>query len=203
MAENEDGPGGETPQDDMYVIEDTGESLDDFQYTDGVAGGGPAAGTAALSSDVVQELEKLREENRKLKDQYLRKLADFENFRKRSEREKSDYFKWALADVMREVVPVLDNFERALSMVSDGDGEFRKGVELIYKQLLEVLQKYGLKPVDSALVTFDPTIHEAVMRDEESDLAPNTVVEVLQKGYFLNERLLRPAMVKVAVGKSS
>lgn len=198
MAENENGPGGETPQDDMYVIEDTGESLNDFEYTDAVAGT-----AAASSSDLEPELEKLREENRKLKDQYLRKMADFENFRKRSEREKTDYFKWALADVMREVVPVLDNFERALAMASDGDGEFRKGVELIYKQLLEVLQKYGLKPVDSALVTFDPTVHEAVMRDEDSDLAPNTVVEVLQKGYFLNERLLRPAMVKVAVGKSS
>lgn len=201
MADNENAPGGETPQDDMYVIEDTGESLNDFDYTD--AAGPKAASTAAESSDLEPELEKLREENRKLKDQYLRKMADFENFRKRSEREKSDYFKWALADVMREVVPVLDNFERALAMASDGDGEFRKGVELIYKQLLEVLQKYGLKPVDTALVTFDPTVHEAVMRDDDSDLAPNTVVEVLQKGYFLNERLLRPAMVKVAVGKSS
>lgn len=181
----------------MYVIEDTGESLNDFNYNDALTG------TAAASSDLEQELEPLREENRKLKDQYLRKMADFENFRKRSEREKTDYFKWALADAMREIVSVLDNFERALAMASDGDGEFRKGVELIYKQLLEVLQKYGLKSVDSTLVTFDPTVHEAVMRDENSDLAPNTVVEVLQKGYFLNDRLLRPAMVKVAVGKSS
>lgn len=181
----------------MYVIEDTGESLNDFNYKEALAG------TEAASSDTEQEVERLREENRKQKDQYLRKMADFENFRKRSEREKTDYFKWALSDVMREIVPVLDNFERALAMAPDGDGELRKGVELIYKQLLEVLQKYGLKPVDSAQVTFDPTVHEAVMRDEDSDLAPNTVVEVLQKGYFLNDRLLRPAMVKVAVGKSS
>lgn len=197
MAENENDPGGESPQDDMYVIEDTGESLNDFNYKEALAG------TEAASSDTEQEVERLREENRKQKDQYLRKMADFENFRKRSEREKTDYFKWALSDVMREIVPVLDNFERALAMAPDGDGELRKGVELIYKQLLEVLQKYGLKPVDSAQVTFDPTVHEAVMRDEDSDLAPNTVVEVLQKGYFLNDRLLRPAMVKVAVGKSS
>jgi len=197
MAEDENGPGGDSPQDDMYVIEDTGESLNDFDYKEAVAE------PETSSPDADKELERLRDENRKLKDQYLRKMADFENFRKRSEREKTDYFKWALADVMREVVPVLDNFERALAMTPDGDGEFRKGVELIYKQLVEVLQKYGLKPVDSTLVTFDPKVHEAVMRDEESDLAPNTVVEVLQKGYFLNERLLRPAMVKVAVGKSS
>lgn len=198
MAENENGPGGDSP-DDLYVIEDTGESLNDFDYKEALS----ATETGPSSPEQAQELQKLREENRKLKDQYLRKMADFENFRKRTEREKTDYFKWALTDVMREVVPVLDNFERALAMTADGDGEFRKGVELIYKQFVEVLQKYGLKPVDSALVNFDPTVHEAVMRDDDSDLPHNTVVEVLQKGYFLNDRLLRPAMVKVAVGKSS
>ena len=198
MAENENGSGGDSP-DDLYVIEDTGESLNDFDYKEALS----ATETGPSSPEQAQELQKLREENRKLEDQYLRKMADFENFRKRTEREKTDYFKWALTDVMREVVPVLDNFERALAMTADGDGEFRKGVELIYKQFVEVLQKYGLKPADSALVNFDPTVHEAVMRDEDSDLPHNTVVEVLQKGYFLNDRLLRPAMVKVAVGKSS
>jgi len=196
MAENDKGPPGESPQEDMYVIEDTGESLSDFNY-----GEEPGAATGA-SSDLEAEVVRLREENRKLKDQYLRKLADFENFRKRSEREKTDYFKWALADVIREALPVLDNFERALDMEWDGDPEHRRGIELIYKQLTEVLQKYGLKPIDATGIPFDPTIHEAVMRDEESSLPPNSVVGVLQKGYFLNDRLLRPAMVKVAVGKS-
>lgn len=197
MAENDKSPPGESP-DDMYVIEDTGETLNDFNY--GEDSTSSAAG--ASSADAEAELQRLREENRKLKDQYLRKLADFENFRKRSEREKSDYFKWALSDVIREILPVLDNFERAMSMEWDGDPEHRRGIELIYKQLTENLQKYGLKPIDTTGVPFDPTIHEAVMRDEDSSLPPNTVVEVFQKGYFLNDRLLRPAMVKVAVGKS-
>ena len=135
------------------------------------------------------------------RDRYLRTLADFDNYRKRADREKHDFFRHALASVFREVLPVLDNFDRALEHAEEGD-EFHRGVALIYKQLWDVLQKQGLRAIDDANVRFDPNIHEAVVRDEDPSLPSQTVVEILQKGYFLNDRLLRPALVKVAVGGS-
>jgi len=101
---------------------------------------------------------------------------------------------------MKELLPVLDNFERAFSHVPDAEGEFARGVDLIYKQLSDALQRNGLKPVGDAGVPFDPNIHEAVMREEDPSVPSHTVTEVLQKGYFLNDRLVRPAMVRVAVG---
>jgi len=94
---------------------------------------------------------------------------------------------------------VLDNFDRALEHAEEGD-EFHKGVLLIYKQLYEMLQKHGLRPIADANVPFDPNIHEAVVREEDPSVPSHTVVAILQKGYFLHDRLLRPALVKVAVG---
>ena len=134
-----------------------------------------------------------------MKDRYLRTLADFENFRKRTEREKADFYKYALSGLVRELLPVLDNFDRALEHAEEGD-DFHKGVLMIYKQLYGVLEKYGLKPIDDSGVPFDPKIHEAVVREDDPSVPSHTVVAVLQKGYFIHERLLRPAMVKVAVG---
>jgi molecular chaperone GrpE len=126
-------------------------------------------------------------------------MADYENFRKRAEREKQDFFRYALAGTMKDLLPVLDNFERALEH-SEEDDDFHKGVSLIYKQLAESLQKAGLRAITESNVRFDPNIHEAVVREENSSVPSHTVVDVLQKGYFLNDRLLRPALVKVAVG---
>lgn len=189
------------PTDDTYVIEDTGESVEELeremretaqealaeQATDE-----PAPGAAGGD-------EAIRAENQQLRDRYLRTLADFENFRKRNEREKADFFKHALGNVLRDILPVLDNFDRALEHAEGGD-EFHKGVLLIYKQLFDVLQKHGLKPIEEMGVHFDPNIHEAVIREEDDSVPSHTVVAVLQRGYFLHDRLLRPALVKVAVG---
>ena len=97
------------------------------------------------------------------------------------------------------MLPILDNFDRALDHAEEGD-EFHKGVLLIYKQLFDVLQKHGLKPIDESGVQFDPNIHEAVVREEDDSVPNHTVTALLQKGYFLHDRLLRPALVKVAVG---
>ena len=188
------------PTDDTYVIEDTGESVEELEREmretaqealaeQSTGGPAPAAGGD----------EALRAENQQLRDRYLRTLADFENFRKRNEREKADFFKHALGNVLRDLLPVLDNFDRALEHAEGGD-EFHKGVLLIYKQLFDVLQKHGLKPIDEVGVHFDPNIHEAVIREEDDSVPSHTVVAVLQKGYFLHDRLLRPALVKVAVG---
>ncbi len=186
------------PGDDAYVIEDTGESVEEIERemreTAQEAVAEEPANDATAATD-----PSLRAENQQLKDRYLRTLADFENFRKRNEREKADFFKHALGAVLRDILPVLDNFDRALEHAEEGD-EFHKGVLLIYKQLFDVLQKHGMKPIDETGVHFDPNIHEAVIREEDPSVPSHTVVAVLQKGYFLHDRLLRPAMVKVAVG---
>lgn len=141
----------------------------------------------------------LREELRKVKDAYVRSLADLDNYRKRAERDRVEYRKFAISEVMRELLPVLDNFERALDH-SDAADEFHTGIELIYKQLSDALQKMGLTSIGEVGAEFDPNVHEAIARDEESDLPHHTISAVLQKGYLLNERLLRPALVRVAMG---
>lgn len=172
---------------DAYVIEESGDSLESIEQemkaAEQAAGDAPAAETA-------------RDD---FKDRYLRTLADFDNFRKRAEREKQDFRKYAVAETIRDLLPVLDNFDRALDHAEQGD-DFHKGVLLIYKQLYDVLQRHGLKPIEESGVHFDPNIHEAVVREENSSVPSHTVTAVLQKGYFLHDRLLRPAMVKVAVG---
>jgi molecular chaperone GrpE len=192
-------PRGADDTDDTYIIEDTGGSIEEIERemretaeeaeeaVSNPADGGSDAGDA------------LRAENQQLKDRYLRTLADFDNLRKRTEREKADFFRYALGGVLKDILPVLDNFDRGLEHAAEGD-EFHKGMLLIYKQLYEVLQKHGLKPIEESDVHFDPNIHEAVVREEDPSVPSQTVVAVLQKGYFLHDRLLRPALVKVAVG---
>ena len=186
------------PDDDAYVLEDTGASVEDIEHemqrTAAEAAAEALGNEAAAGQDV-----RLRSENEELRDRYMRTLADFENFRKRSDREKQDYFRFALADVFRELLPVLDNLDRALEH-AEAEDEFHRGVALIYKQMFEVLQRYGLRIVDESGVHFDPNIHEAVMSEQDPSLPGHTVVQILQKGYFLNDRLLRPALVRVAVG---
>ncbi len=187
-------------EDDAYVLEDTGESVEQIEQEmqlaaeEAVSGDSADAVPASGSGD-----PGLQDEVRRLNDRYLRTLADFENYRKRSDREKADFFRHALADTFRQLLPVLDNFDRALEHAEEGD-EFHKGVLLIYKQLFDVLQKSGLRSVDESGVPFDPNVHEAVVREENPSVPSHTVVAILQKGYFLHDRLLRPAMVKVAVG---
>jgi len=178
---------GET-DDDAYVIEDTGDSVADIEHEMEMTAQEAAAGAPAPPAQADD-----------FRDRYMRTLADFENFRKRSEREKNDFQRYALAGVIRDLLPVLDNFDRALEHAEEGD-EFHKGVALIYKQLFDVLQRHGVKPISESGVRFDPNIHEAVVREEDPSVPSHTVVAVLQKGYILHDRLLRPAMVKVAVG---
>lgn len=196
MDDNTPPPGDEN--DDTYTIEDTGGSVEEIEREMREAAQEaveePAAGTAGDASDDV-----LRTEHQALKDRYVRTLADFDNLRKRTDREKADFFRYAVANVMKDLLPVLDNFDRALDHAEEGD-EFHKGVLLIYKQLFDVLRKHGLNPIDTPGVAFDPNIHEAVIREETDAVPSHTVVEILQRGYFLHDRLLRPALVKVAVG---
>jgi molecular chaperone GrpE len=192
-----DKPVGKHEEDETYVIDDTGDLQEVGQKLIDEALAGPPPGAAGASS---AETEAIRAENQKLRDQLLRSRADFENFRKRAEREKTDYFKYALADTIRDLLPVVDNLERAVSHAGDGSEEVQKGIDLIHKQMMDLLQRYGVKPVGAISEPFDPAKHEAIMREENTSLPANSVAEVFQRGYALNDRLLRPAMVKVAVG---
>jgi len=175
--------------DDSYVLEDTGASVEDIEHEMELAAQQAAGQTPDRPPAVDNEMQ----------NRYLRTLADFENYRKRSDREKQEFFKYALAGTIKDLLPVLDNFDRALEHAEEGD-DFHKGVLLIYKQLFDVLQKHGLKTIEEQGVPFDPNIHEGVVTEENPSVPANTVVAVLQKGYFLHDRLLRPAMVKVSVG---
>jgi len=139
------------------------------------------------------------EEAGRLREALLRKVADFDNLKKRTEKDKADYFKFALADAFHDLLAVLDNFERALAHRGDASGDdFQAGIDMIARQLGETLRKYGLAEVPALGAAFDPNLHEAVVRQETAGSAPGTVLEVFQKGYTLNDRLLRPARVKVA-----
>lgn len=139
------------------------------------------------------------EETGRLREALLRKVADFENLKKRAERDRNDYVKFALTETMRDLLGVIDNLERALSHASSaGSEDFRAGVEMIARQLSEVVRKYGVTEIPALGTPFDPQFHEAVMRGDSADVPPGTVIEVFQKGYVLNDRLLRPAMVKVS-----
>jgi molecular chaperone GrpE len=196
-------PKGNGTDDDRYVIEDTGDSIQDIEHEMEVA---------AQEADDTISRRKSSPGNVEVpeapaaepgpdagewKNRYMRTLADFENFRKRSERDKQDFQRYAIANVMRDLLPVLDNFDRALDHAEEGD-DFHKGVLMIYKQLFDTLQKHGLKTIEQSGVPFDPNIHEGVIREEDPSVPSGTVIAVLQKGYFLHDRLLRPAMVKVS-----
>jgi molecular chaperone GrpE len=145
------------------------------------------------------EVDKLRTELEHVRDIYLRKLAEFDNFRKRVDKERAETRQIAAEDVVRELLPVLDNFERALQHSDDGTGAFRDGVEMIAKQLWDTLERRGVEGIEAEGKTFDPEVHEAVQRVEDSDKPPGTIVFVMLKGYTLGDRLIRPALVGVAV----
>lgn len=162
---------------------------------------------AARLADVEERLLTEQEESGRLREALLRKTADFENLKRRTEKEKTDFFKFALAEVFSDLLGVLDNFERALQHLSNGDAaagtDVHVGIEMISRQLSEVLKRYGLEEVPATGLPFDPTVHDAVLREESDGMAPGTVLAVLQKGYFLNNRLLRPAKVKVAAAPAA
>jgi molecular chaperone GrpE len=144
-------------------------------------------------------LDELRREKEALQDRLLRTAAEFDNYRKRVERERRDLADYTAADVVSEMLPIVDNLERALAAASEAD-PLRKGVELIHKQMLDLLRKRGVKAIEALGADFDPNFHQAVIHEPTSEHREGEVIEELQRGYLLGDRLLRPAMVKVAKG---
>jgi len=132
-------------------------------------------------------------------DRWLRKTAEFDNYRKRVERERREQADQAIVDVLLDLLSVVDDFDRALTVDAGGSASgYRKGVELINAKLHDVLRRHGVRPFDSVGADFDPNLHQAVIHEVSADHREGEVIEELQKGYMIRERLLRPAMVKVA-----
>jgi molecular chaperone GrpE len=179
-----------------------------------VAASDPNAGdeTAAEQSEAAappeaaadEALAAVAKERDTLKEQLLRAVADFDNYRKRIERERRELSDYAATDVLLELLPIIDNFERALQAPGATAGKpaeseaFKKGVELIHKQMLDLLRKRGVTLIDALGADFDPNVHQAVIHEPSEEHREGEVMQELQRGYKLGDRLLRPAMVKVA-----
>lgn len=157
-----------------------------------------AAATQASAASSGSEVETLKAERDALLDRLARLQAEFDNARKRAVREQQEFRDFAAADVIKGLLPALDSFERALRTSSGDKTEFRNGVELIYRQLQDALQKAGVLPIASIGQPFDPRFHEAIEMVDTTDVPDHHVIDELQRGYKFKDRLLRPAMVRVA-----
>ena len=144
-----------------------------------------------------EEKKELSPEDEALNVKYLRLMADFQNFKRRTEKEKSDIYAFANEKIVSELLNVIDNFERALALGQEGDS-FVEGMSLIFKQLQGVLEKAGVKEIEALGQEFDPNFHNAVMMEDTDEFESGKVSCVLQKGYTLNNKVIRPSMVKVA-----
>jgi molecular chaperone GrpE len=151
------------------------------------------------NDDLQGAREALQRERDDFYDRLLRKTAEFDNYRKRIDRERREQADQAVVDLLLELLLVVDDFDRALTVdAGEGGAAYRKGVELIHAKLHDVLRKYGVKPIDAVGADFDPNVHQAVVHESSPDHREGEVIDVLRKGYKIGDRLLRPAMVKVA-----
>jgi molecular chaperone GrpE len=156
---------------------------------------GPDASVGALDGAEPTQMQRERDD---FKDRWLRKSAEFDNYRKRVERERREQADQAVIDILQDLLLVVDDFDRALTVSGDEGGAYRKGVELIHAKLHDMLRKQGVRAMDVVGADFDPNVHMAVMHEESPEHREGEVIGELQKGYMLHDRLLRPAMVKVA-----
>jgi molecular chaperone GrpE len=176
------------------------DASENAQENEQGSGGQAAESNASDGANAIDErIAKLEAEKEELRATLIHRQADFENFRKRVERERHEESRRATGVAIQHLLPVLDTFERALAAHDDpAYAEYRKGVELIYKQLWESLAKQGLERIDAQGKSFDPHVHQAIERVETTEHEDGTVIDVLQPGYIFHGRVLRPATVRVA-----
>jgi molecular chaperone GrpE len=157
-------------------------------------------GAGLPADDLKSRLEQIEKEKQDLYDRVLRTTADFDNFRKRVSREKDELIRYGNEKLARELLPVIDNFERALGQAENSadNKALREGIEMILKQFIAVLEKFGVKYFTSVGQPFDPNKHEAMVHQESGEHEENAVISEFQKGYYLHEKLLRPSLVAVA-----
>jgi molecular chaperone GrpE len=181
----------------MMMPEDTGPQ--DAQTQAETADAGDPAGETVPVAPIAEELAQARRERDDHYDRLLRKTAEFDNYRKRVERERREMAQYAAGDVLEALLPVVDDFERALQVEAGPDAAaYRRGVELISKQLQDLLTRRGVTPIDTVGKPFDPRFHQAITYEPSPGKAEGEVIEEVRRGYMHGERLLRPAMVKVA-----
>ena len=185
--------------------EDTFNDRNAASAVDAAAGDETAAdqAEAAAGSPAADQpdaaLQDIQRERDALQDRLLRTAAEFDNYRKRVERERRELSEYAASELLIDLLPIVDNFERALQAPAGGDVEgFRRGVELIHKQMLDLLRKRGVTPIEALGADFDPNVHQAVIHEPSDQYREGEVMQELQRGYKLGDRLLRPAMVKVS-----
>ena len=185
------------------VTKEENSTADTAENTENTAGGAAEKPAEEEKSekeqeDPAKEIEKLTKQLADEKERYLRLDAEYYNFRQRSVKEKSEAYESAAADAAKEIISVIDNFERAMA-AQCSDENFKKGVDMIFKQYLAILDKLGIKEIEAEGKTFDPNFHNAVTSVEDENLGENTVAAVLQKGYTTaSGKVIRPAMVSVA-----
>jgi molecular chaperone GrpE len=204
MERDNDEESFDEPDDDLLPVdtEEFSRSGQDLEPDSGATAWGPEMAELVATRS---ELKRVEAENAELKDRVARRQAEFENYRKRVDRERSETYNHVVADIATKLLPVLDNLKRALeteatveSSESDEFRHFLSGVDLIYKQLNGVIEGLGVKPISSVGELFDPHVHEAVVTEATDEYEPDTVMQELVAGYRLGDKLIRPAMVKVA-----
>jgi len=187
------------PDDDIEIVEIVGlEDSPTIEIEDETGGDSADSADLILDFDDEDAGSNAVEEERSRR---VRLQADFENYKKRVEKERAADQRHASSRVVQNLLPVLDNFERAIGSASgeEAGSSFHRGVQLIFRQILDELRREGLEAIDTVGQPFDPNLHEAVATEEHADLPHQTIMEELQRGYTLNERLLRPALVKVSI----
>lgn len=159
-------------------------------------------GAATAATDpapaLADEIVELRKERDALHDRLLRQAAEFDNYRKRVDRERRDSAQYAAVEFIQELLPIIDDFERALRTDVPGADSYRQGLEIIHRALMEMLRKRGVTPIETVGMDFDPQVHQAVAYEEDPQRRDGEVTEEFRRGYRLGDRLVRPAMVKVA-----
>ncbi|MGB3612501.1 MAG: nucleotide exchange factor GrpE [Elainellaceae cyanobacterium] len=195
----------ETSLDNGPTLDEVDLETDDSQGEDASrteeASQSEAPDDTAAAEPLRQEVEQLRAQLEERSGQYMRIAADFENFRKRTQKERQDLETQVKCSTISEILSVIDNFERARSQIkpqTDGEMTIHKSYQGVYKQLVDALKKLGVSPMRAEGEQFDPNLHEAVMRESTSEHEDGTVIEQLMRGYTIGERVLRHAMVKVA-----
>ena len=156
------------------------------------------ANSGDAETAVTDDVDRLRRERDEYYERLLRTTADFDNYRKRTDRERRELSQYAAVDLLTDLLPLVDDFERALATEAQDGDAYRRGVEIIHKQLLDLMGKRGVAPIDALGTDFDPTLHQAVVHEPSAAHRDGEIIEELRRGYTLRDRLLRASMVKVA-----
>lgn len=191
----------ETAEDiqETAVNEENTEAAEKTEATEAREAEGTETEAEKTEEETLEEkLVKAEEQVKEAQDKWLRQLAEFENFRKRTNQEKQGMYNNGVRDTVEKFLPVIDNFERAVAATEDKESSTYKGIEMILKQMLEVMTALGVEEIPAEGEPFDPNVHSAVMHVEDESCDDNVVVEVFQKGYKHGDKIIRPAMVKVA-----